>query len=348
MNVQPPRDELIPLPAAAPTASGTTLGSAPGPAPGAAEAPPRSRLGRLVDLLLGKAATMVLAALALAVGHRHLRAAGRARPPTCGRISASALVLANLISLLLLGAVLAGRLTRVWVERRRGSAGSRLHVRLVLLFSGVAVAPTILVACFAIAFFHFGIQAWFNDPVREALHEIAAGRARLSRRAPQQHPRRRAGDGQRPDARRQLLPADPNAFADVLADADRVARPDRGGDLRPAHRPGDGLRRPVRRPRRRAAARLGRYRAGAHRRRRGARTPAIATRVRAVVQLDSQPPLMLMIGRPVDPQILDLHAAHRAGGRGIPPAGREPLLAADRLRLDLRAGGAAGAARRRC
>ena len=51
------------------------------------------------------------------------------------------LVLANLSVLLLLGAVLAGRLTRVWVERRRGSAGSRLHVRLVLLFSGVAVAP---------------------------------------------------------------------------------------------------------------------------------------------------------------------------------------------------------------
>ena len=29
------------------------------------------------------------------------------------------------------------------------------------------------------------------------------------------------------------------------------------------------------------------------------------TRVRAVVELDSTPPLMLMIGRPVDPQILD-------------------------------------------
>src|SRR6201999_308810 len=81
------------------------------------------------------------------------------------------LVLANLSTLLLLGAALAGRLTRVWVERRRGSAGSRLHVRLVMLFSGVAVAPTILVACFAVAFFDLGIQTWFNDPVRTALAE---------------------------------------------------------------------------------------------------------------------------------------------------------------------------------
>ena len=78
------------------------------------------------------------------------------------------LVLANLSAVLLLVAVLAGRLMRVWVERRRGSAGARLHVRLVLLFGGVAVAPAILVACFAVAFFHFGIQAWFNDPVRAA------------------------------------------------------------------------------------------------------------------------------------------------------------------------------------
>ena len=116
---------------------------------------------------------------------------------------ASALVLANLCVLLLLGAVLAGRLTRVWAERRRGSAGSRLHVRLVMLFTGVAVAPTILVACFAVAFFHFGIQAWFNDPVRRPCG-IAAGLPRLSGRAPRQYPRRRAGDGHRPQSRRHV------------------------------------------------------------------------------------------------------------------------------------------------
>ena len=57
------------------------------------------------------------------------------------------------------------------VERRRGSAGSRLHVRLVLLFSVVAVTPTIVVALFATAFFNLGIQGWFNDRVRTALNE---------------------------------------------------------------------------------------------------------------------------------------------------------------------------------
>ena len=94
-------------------------------------------------------------------GHRHLRRCWRSGVPRPNL--AFALVLANLVVLLLLGAVLAGRLTRVWVERRRGSAGSRLHVRLVLLFSVVAVIPTIVVAVFSTFFFNFGIQAWFND-----------------------------------------------------------------------------------------------------------------------------------------------------------------------------------------
>src|SRR6202012_547888 len=126
------------------------------------------------------------------------------------------LVLANLSVLLLLGAVLAGRLTRVWVERRRGSAGSRLHVRLVFLFSGVAVAPTIVVACFAVAFFHFGIQSWFNDPVRESL----AGSLQVSRGYLEEHRNniRAVALEMANDLARagRFLSADPTVFAEVL------------------------------------------------------------------------------------------------------------------------------------
>ncbi|MDQ2801211.1 MAG: two-component sensor histidine kinase, partial [Pseudomonadota bacterium] len=108
--------------------------------------------------------TIGLVALALAVGISTFIFLARGSPFGVEPGASVALVLANLCVLLLLGAVLAGRLTRVWADRRRGSAGSRLHVRLVLLFGGVAVAPAIVVAGFAVAFFHFGIQAWFNDP----------------------------------------------------------------------------------------------------------------------------------------------------------------------------------------
>src|SRR5690349_18021845 len=109
----------------------------------------RSRLVRLTDILLGKSLTIFLVSLALAVGISSFVILARGAPPGLRSGGSVAIVLVNLAVLLLLGTALAGRLTRVWVERRRGSAGSRLHVRLVLLYSGVAVTPAIVVACFA-------------------------------------------------------------------------------------------------------------------------------------------------------------------------------------------------------
>ncbi len=79
------------------------------------------------------------------------------------------LVNVNLALLLMLAAVIARRVVQLWADRRRGSAGSRLHGRLVMLFSLVAVTPAIIVAVFAVPFFNFGIQSWFSDQVRTAL-----------------------------------------------------------------------------------------------------------------------------------------------------------------------------------
>ncbi len=39
------------------------------------------------------------------------------------------------------------------------------------LFGGVASVPAMLVAVFAIVFFNFGVQAWFNNRVQTALDE---------------------------------------------------------------------------------------------------------------------------------------------------------------------------------
>ena len=129
----------------------------------------RSRMGRIMDILLGKVVTLVLAAVALvlAIGTFWLLSGGA--PITLRPNLVFVSILASAAVLLLLGAVLAGRLTRVWVERRRGSAGSRLHVRLVLMFGVVAVTPSIVVAVFAAAFFNLGIQSWFDDRIRNAL-----------------------------------------------------------------------------------------------------------------------------------------------------------------------------------
>jgi two-component system, NtrC family, nitrogen regulation sensor histidine kinase NtrY len=80
----------------------------------------------------------------------------------------------DLILLLALGAVIAKRLVEVWAERRRGLAGSRLQIRLVMLFSLIAVLPTIIVAAFSYLFFSFGVESWFSDKVRTAISESLA------------------------------------------------------------------------------------------------------------------------------------------------------------------------------
>ena len=80
----------------------------------------------------------------------------------------------DLVLLLALGALVAKRLVQVWAERRRGLAGSRLQIRLVVLFSLIAVMPTIIVAVFSYLFFSFGVESWFSDKVRTAISESVA------------------------------------------------------------------------------------------------------------------------------------------------------------------------------
>lgn len=80
----------------------------------------------------------------------------------------------DIILLLLLAALVARRLVTVWIERKRGTAGSGLHVRLVVLFSLLAVTPAIVVAVFSALFLHFGVQAWFSERVRTAIEASSA------------------------------------------------------------------------------------------------------------------------------------------------------------------------------
>lgn len=80
----------------------------------------------------------------------------------------------DLVLLTILGAVVARQLVQVWIARRSGGAGARLHLRFVGLFSALAVAPAILVAVFSALFFNVGVQAWFGERVSTALEESRA------------------------------------------------------------------------------------------------------------------------------------------------------------------------------
>lgn len=80
----------------------------------------------------------------------------------------------DLIFLLLLVALIAKRIVAIWSGRKRGIAGSHLHVRLVYIFSFLAAVPTIIMTVFSAFFFHFGVQTWFSEHVKTAINESLA------------------------------------------------------------------------------------------------------------------------------------------------------------------------------
>ena len=78
-------------------------------------------------------------------------------------------VLLITILLLLLVTLVVRQVIQLWATGQKGGAATRLHKRIVTLFSFVAVTPTIIVAIFSVMFFEFGLQAWFSDKVQTVL-----------------------------------------------------------------------------------------------------------------------------------------------------------------------------------
>lgn len=78
-------------------------------------------------------------------------------------------LLLDLVLLLALAALVAWRLVALWMARRSGTAGSRLHVRLVMLFGLVAITPTIIMAVYSTLTINLGFQAWFGERVSQVI-----------------------------------------------------------------------------------------------------------------------------------------------------------------------------------
>ncbi len=88
-----------------------------------------------------------------------------------GRNSDAVIWLLNidLVILVLLMALIVRRITSLFSGRRRGEAGSRLHVRLVFIFSVLAATPAIIMTVFSALFLHVGIESWFSQRVHTAV-----------------------------------------------------------------------------------------------------------------------------------------------------------------------------------
>ena len=85
-----------------------------------------------------------------------------------------ALLVLDMVLMLLVAVLVARHIARIWAERRSGAAGAKLHVRLTLMFSVVAITPAILVAIFSTLLINFGVEQWFNTRVSTAVDESLA------------------------------------------------------------------------------------------------------------------------------------------------------------------------------
>ncbi|MBI1212263.1 MAG: HAMP domain-containing protein [Alphaproteobacteria bacterium] len=79
------------------------------------------------------------------------------------------LIVINSALVLLAAVLLVGILVRVWIARRSGSAGARLHGRLVMIFGVIAIVPAVLIAITAIINTNLIIANWFSSAVRSTL-----------------------------------------------------------------------------------------------------------------------------------------------------------------------------------
>jgi two-component system nitrogen regulation sensor histidine kinase NtrY len=84
-------------------------------------------------------------------------------------LSLRLVLLADLVYVLTVAALVLQRVAKMIAERRAKSAGSRLHLRLVGVFTAVALVPTVLVAIFGGLTVNVGLEGWFSDRVRTVL-----------------------------------------------------------------------------------------------------------------------------------------------------------------------------------
>ncbi|WP_299844836.1 PAS domain-containing sensor histidine kinase [uncultured Roseovarius sp.] len=74
-------------------------------------------------------------------------------------------MLADLIYVIIVAALVLQRVVRMVADRRKRSAGSKLHIRLTWVFAIMALLPTVTVAVFATLSVNMGLEAWFSDRV---------------------------------------------------------------------------------------------------------------------------------------------------------------------------------------
>ena len=77
----------------------------------------------------------------------------------------------DLILLLFICFKVVKRIVKVLIARKRGYVGSKISTKYILVFGLLALVPAISVAVFSIFFFNLGMKAWFSEKVQKVFEE---------------------------------------------------------------------------------------------------------------------------------------------------------------------------------
>jgi two-component system nitrogen regulation sensor histidine kinase NtrY len=83
------------------------------------------------------------------------------------------LLILNGVLLFILAFAVLGQLAVLFLEKRRGTPGAALHLRLALLFGIIALIPAIIVAVFASFTLSRGLDAWFSQRTQAIVDSAA-------------------------------------------------------------------------------------------------------------------------------------------------------------------------------
>ena len=81
----------------------------------------------------------------------------------------SAFIILDILYILIVGILILFKVSKVLANQRARGRGSSLHLRVILVFSILALSPAIIVAVFATISLNFGLEDWFSEKVQRVV-----------------------------------------------------------------------------------------------------------------------------------------------------------------------------------
>ena len=133
---------------------------------------------RVVRVITGPRLLILLVVLLLAALYLMI---GAARDSALFSRYYSSLLVVNIVALVLLAGLILYQLQQMISQYRRHAAGSRMKLRLVVLFIILSIAPVSVMYYFSLEFIHRGVDSWFDATIEEALqNSLELSRASLN------------------------------------------------------------------------------------------------------------------------------------------------------------------------